>query len=64
MVGGNKMIELNESYVRKDTGKGEVKPFQVQNGIVKYSHVGFFDWRERTISNFLEMYKKKDNEQN
>ena len=57
------MIEVNKKYVRKDNGKGEVVPFEIKKGRVSFSHVGYFDWRERTIESFLEIYKLKEDEE-
>lgn len=51
------MILINEPYVKKVDGKGKVKPFEIKDGKVSFSHVGYFDYRTRTEESFLEIYE-------
>lgn len=51
------MILIDAVYVKKVDGKGKVKPFEIKDEKVSFSHVGYFDHRTRTIESFLEIYE-------
>ena len=54
------MVQLNVKYVRRNTvtiDKTPVKPFEIEDGKVHFSHEGYFDWRQMTINLFLERYQ-------
>ena len=51
------MVLIDTTYVKKVDGKGKVKPFEIKDGKVSFSHVGYFDYRTRTIESFLEIYE-------
>lgn len=51
------MIELNKEYIKKENGKVKVKPFEIKNSRVGFSHVGYFDCRSMPVESFLEKYE-------
>jgi len=58
------MILIDVNYVKKVDGKGKVNPFEIKDGKVSFSHVGYFDHRTRTIESFLEIYELESEHNN
>jgi hypothetical protein len=56
------MIELNKTYQKKENIKVKVKPHEIKNGRVGFSHVGYFDCRSIPIEGFLERYELEPEE--
>jgi len=53
------MVEINKKYTRIGMNdKTPVVPFEIKEGKVHYSHVGYFDWRAMDINLFLSKYEE------